>query len=45
MLNGRAKSLEEAILRHDGQAAAARTAFAGLTGNERAQVIAFLNTL
>lgn len=43
--DGRAKSLEEAILLHDGQAAAARIAFAGLTGSERAQVIAFLNTL
>jgi CxxC motif-containing protein (DUF1111 family) len=43
--DGRAKSLEDAILRHDGQAANARNAFAALSNSERAQVIAFLNTL
>ncbi|HYQ04462.1 MAG TPA: di-heme oxidoredictase family protein [Polyangiaceae bacterium] len=43
--DGRAKSLEDAILRHDGQAAASRNSFATLGSAERAQVIAFLNTL
>jgi len=43
--DGRAKSLEDAILRHDGQAAASRNSFATLGSAERGQVIAFLNTL
>lgn len=43
--DGRAKSLEDAILRHDGQAATARNAFSALSTAARANVIAFLNTL
>lgn len=43
--DGRAKSLEEAILAHDGQGANARNSFAALTGTQRAQVVEFLETL
>jgi CxxC motif-containing protein (DUF1111 family) len=43
--DGRASSLSDAILRHDGQALAARNAFAGLSGQDQNRVLAFLNTL
>ena len=43
--DGRADTLEEAILFHGGEAQAARDAFAAMTQTERAQVIAFLESL
>lgn len=43
--DGRARSLEEAILWHDGEARAARDAFAALTAVERRRLIAFLESL
>jgi CxxC motif-containing protein (DUF1111 family) len=43
--DGRAHSFEDAIERHDGQGAAARTAFAALSERERQQLVAFLSTL
>ena len=43
--DGRAKSVEDAIVRHDGQAAAARNAFNALSGSDRSAVLAFLDTL
>lgn len=43
--DGRASSLEDAILAHDGQGANARNAFAALSGTQRAQVVEFLETL
>ena len=43
--DGRARSLEEAILWHGGEAAAARDAFAQMTATDRAAVLAFLESL
>ncbi|HTO87089.1 MAG TPA: di-heme oxidoredictase family protein [Thermoanaerobaculia bacterium] len=43
--DGRAKTLTEAILAHDGQARTARDRFARLSSFDRARVIAFLNSL
>ena len=43
--DGRTHSLEEVILRHGGEAQAARDAFAGMTRANKNQLIAFLNSL
>ena len=43
--DGRARTLDQAILAHDGQARAARNQFAGLAAEAKAKVIAFLNSL
>ncbi|MGI9584378.1 MAG: di-heme oxidoredictase family protein [Acidimicrobiia bacterium] len=43
--DGRARSIEEAILWHGGEAAASQNAFTALTADERAEVIAFLESL
>jgi CxxC motif-containing protein (DUF1111 family) len=43
--DGRATSLEDAILRHDGQAAAARAAFQALTPGHKSNLLAFLAAL
>jgi CxxC motif-containing protein (DUF1111 family) len=43
--DGRAATLEEAILAHDGQAKAARDRFAHLDGRHKAGLLAFLNSL
>jgi CxxC motif-containing protein (DUF1111 family) len=43
--DGRARSLEEAILWHDGEARFSRDRFAALSLSERRQVIAFLKSL
>jgi CxxC motif-containing protein (DUF1111 family) len=43
--DGRARTLEEAILSHDGQGKKARDRFARLSAWEKAQVVAFLNSL
>jgi mono/diheme cytochrome c family protein len=43
--DGRSISLQEVILRHGGEATAARDAFAALTAGEKAQMLAFLNRL
>jgi di-heme oxidoreductase (putative peroxidase) len=43
--DGRAEGLEDAILLHDGQGAAARDAFNALTDAQKQQVIDFLNTI
>ncbi|WP_143310386.1 di-heme oxidoreductase family protein [Chitinophaga vietnamensis] len=43
--DGRARSLEEAILWHDGEAAAAKTQFTRLTATEREHLILFLKSL
>ena len=43
--DGRAKTLREAILAHDGQGLAARDRFAGLNEREKANLLAFINTL
>jgi CxxC motif-containing protein (DUF1111 family) len=43
--DGRARSIAEAILWHDGEARRARDAFAGLSPDERANLIAFVNSL
>lgn len=43
--DGRAGTLADAILAHDGQGRAARDAFAALSSNRRAQLIAFLKSL
>jgi CxxC motif-containing protein (DUF1111 family) len=43
--DGRASNLTDAILAHDGQGRDARNRFAGLTSNQRANLIAFLNAL
>jgi CxxC motif-containing protein (DUF1111 family) len=43
--DGRARSLEEAILWHGGEGQAARDAFAALTAEQRRQLIAFLGSL
>lgn len=43
--DGRARSIEEAILWHGGEGAAARDAFMAMRADERAQLIAFLGSL
>jgi CxxC motif-containing protein (DUF1111 family) len=43
--DGRASSISDAILQHDGQALPARNAFSALSGTQKNQVLAFLNTL
>lgn len=43
--DGRARTLEEAILWHDGEAAKAKFKFSQLTAGERGQVISFLKSL
>lgn len=43
--DGRARTLEEAILWHDGEAAKAKMAFMHLTSAQRAQVVKFLGSL
>ena len=43
--DGRARSVTEAILWHGGEAQAARDAFARLTRDERAALVAFVNSL
>lgn len=43
--DGRATSVPDAILRHDGQGLAARNAFNALTNTQKNNVVAFLNTL
>src|SRR5581483_10176437 len=43
--DGRAATLEEAILAHDGEARAARDRFAALDANRRAKLLAFLRSL
>lgn len=43
--DGRARNLTEAILWHGGEARAARDAFAAMTPKERADLIAFVNSL
>jgi CxxC motif-containing protein (DUF1111 family) len=43
--DGRARTIEEAILWHDGEAANAKNGFTGLTAAQRNQLIKFLNSL
>lgn len=43
--DGRARTIEEAILWHSGEAEASKQAFTQLTRDERSQVITFLNSL
>ena len=43
--DGRARSIEEAILWHGGEGSAAREAFMAMNATERAQLIAFLESL
>ncbi len=43
--DGRAATLQAAILAHDGQARASRNAFAAMTAGQKAQLLAFLNSL
>ena len=43
--DGRATTLPEAILAHDGQARAARDGFANLSARNQAALVAFLNSL
>jgi CxxC motif-containing protein (DUF1111 family) len=43
--DGRARTIEEAILWHDGEAAKSKQAFTGLTLPERKQLMKFLNSL
>lgn len=43
--DGRSINLAQVILRHGGEAQAARDAFASLSANDQARVIAFLNSL
>lgn len=43
--DGRARTIEEAILWHNGEASKAKQAFVGLTSRERNQLINFLNSL
>lgn len=45
MHDGRARTLEEAILWHDGEAAAARYNFMNLSAADRAKLIAFLKSI
>ena len=43
--DGRARSLEEAILWHGGEAEASKRAFVGLSPEQRSELIAFLESL
>jgi CxxC motif-containing protein (DUF1111 family) len=43
--DGRAASLSQAILAHDGQGKAASNHFASLSAHDQANLIAFLNSL
>jgi len=43
--DARSTTLDDAIAQHGGEAAAARSRFAGLSANQRASLIAYLNTL
>ena len=43
--DARSATLEDAIAQHGGEAAASRDRFSGLSANQRAAVIAYLNTL
>jgi CxxC motif-containing protein (DUF1111 family) len=43
--DGRARTLDQAILAHDGQARSARDQYAGLAADARSKLIAFLNSL
>jgi CxxC motif-containing protein (DUF1111 family) len=43
--DGRARNLTEAILWHGGEAQRARDAFAGMSARERAELVAFVNSL
>ena len=43
--DGRSTTLTEAILEHDGEAANARAAFRSLSTADKADLVAFLNTL
>ena len=43
--DGRASTVSDAILAHDGQARTARNAFANLNANQKAQLLALLNSL
>jgi len=43
--DGRARSLEEAVLWHDGEGRAARDRFAKLTAEQRHTLINWINTL
>jgi CxxC motif-containing protein (DUF1111 family) len=43
--DGRATTLDQAITAHDGQARAAKDRYAGVTANEKAQLVAFLRSL
>jgi CxxC motif-containing protein (DUF1111 family) len=43
--DGRARTIEDAILAHDGQGRAARRRFAALRASEKAALMAFLRTL
>jgi CxxC motif-containing protein (DUF1111 family) len=43
--DGRARTIEEAILWHEGEAAQSKNAFTGLTKPERNQLLKFLNSL
>ena len=43
--DGRARNLEEAILWHGGEAAAAQRAYTALSQTERAQLVLFLESL
>jgi len=43
--DGSAKTLEEAILRHGGEALSQRKRFVGLSSQERADLISFLKSL
>jgi CxxC motif-containing protein (DUF1111 family) len=43
--DGRADTLQDAILAHDGQGRAARNRFAGLNSRDQARIVAFINSL
>ncbi len=43
--DGRARSVKEAILWHDGEARKSRDAFAALAAKDRAALLAFVNSL
>jgi len=43
--DGRAKTLEDAILAHDGQGLAARNLFTTLSARQQAQLVEFINSL
>jgi CxxC motif-containing protein (DUF1111 family) len=45
LLDGRVKTIRDAILAHDGQGLAAANRFAALPGHQQAQVLEFINKL